>query len=259
MAQNYTYVTGTYNGCDLHIIRTEAWNIVMGGLRQEKTLAGGYFYGINGAFFDAGTSKAGNTKSIALNNNTPIYYKTQNGKDTGGWHNKMGHACLCYDNANKKLVFRSSAAPSSSGLKKDMSSGDSLDNVVAESARYWAQGGPDFRLGMPDGSWEEGLQSEVGKEPVNDTYKSTRACICANLSANMVYLIISTSKATIPAFRKAVHSYLYVPTSGYHTNVVGIFLDGGGSTSMRCKENNGNVFSFGDRLLEQIIALRDVN
>ena len=75
----------------------------------------------------------------------------------------------------------------------------------------------------------------------------------------MVYLIITTSSVTIPAFRKAVHSYLYVPTSGYHTNVVGIFLDGGGSTSMRCKDNNGNVFSFGDRQLEQIIALRDVN
>ena len=162
MAQNYTYVTGTYNGCDLHIIRTEAWNIVMGGLRQEKTLAGGYFYGINGAFFDP-HGPDGNTKSIALNNNTPIYYKTDGDKMDGGWHNKMGHACLCYDNANKKLVFRSSAAPSSSGLKKDMSSGDSLDNVVAESARYWAQGGPDFRLGMPDGSWEEDLSSEIGK------------------------------------------------------------------------------------------------
>ena len=65
MAQNYTYVTGTYNGCDLHIIRTEAWNIVMGGLRQEKTLASGYFYGINGAFFDP-NGPDGNTKSIAL-------------------------------------------------------------------------------------------------------------------------------------------------------------------------------------------------
>ena len=258
MAQNYTYVTGTYNGCDLHIIRTEAWNIVMGGLRQEKTLAGGYFYGINGAFFDAGTSKAGNTKSIALNNNTPIYYKTQNGKDTGGWHNKMGHACLCYDNANKKLVFRSKAAPSSSGLNKDMSSGDNLDNVVAASARYWAQGGPDFRLGMPDGSWEKGLSLEIDNMNVNVGSRE-RTCICANLSANMVYLIISTSKATISEFRKAVHSYLYVPTSGYHTNVVGIFLDGGSSTSMRCKDNSGNVFSFGYRKLEQIIALRDVN
>ena len=258
MAQNYTYATGTYNGCDLHIIRTEAWNIVMGGLRQEKTLASGYFYGINGGFFDAGTSKAGNTKEIALNNNTPIYYKTQNGKDTGGWHNKMGHACLCYDNANKKLVFRSKAAPSSSGLNKDMSSGDSLDNVVAASARYWAQGGPDFRLGMPDGSWEEDLSSEIEYMNVN-AISNVRTCICANLSANMVYLIISTSKATISEFRKAVHSYLYVPTSGYHTNVVGIFLDGGSSTSMRCKDNSGNVFSFGYRKLEQIIALRDVN
>ena len=258
MAQNYTYATGTYNGCDLHIIRTEAWNIVMGGLRQEKTLASGYFYGINGGFFDAGTSKAGNTKSIALNNNTPIYYKTQNGKDTGGWHNKMGSACLCYDNANKKLVFRSNAAPSGSGLNKIMSSGDSLDNVVAASARYWAQGGPDFRLGMPDGSWEKGLSLEIDNMNVNVGSRE-RTCICANLSANMVYLIISTSKATISEFRKAVHSYLYVPTSGYHTNVVGIFLDGGSSTSMRCKDNSGNVFSFGYRKLEQIIALRDVN
>lgn len=257
MAQNYTYVTGTYNGCDLHIIRTEAWNIVMGGLRQEKTLASGYFYGINGAFFDP-HGPDGNTKSIALNNNTPIYYKTQNGKDTGGWHNKMGHACLCYDNANKKLVFRSKAAPSSSGLNKDMSSGDSLDNVVAASARYWAQGGPDFRLGMPDGSWEKGLSLEIDNMNVNVGSRE-RTCICANLSANMVYLIISTSKATISEFRKAVHSYLYVPTSGYHTNVVGIFLDGGSSTSMRCKDNSGNVFSFGYRKLEQIIALRDVN
>ena len=257
MAQNYTYVTGTYNGCDLHIIRTEAWNIVMGGLRQEKTLAGGYFYGINGAFFDP-HGPDGNTKSIALNNNTPIYYKTDGDKMDGGWHNKMGHACLCYDNANKKLVFRSSAAPSSSGLKKDMSSGDSLDNVVAASARYWAQGGTDFRLGMPDGSWEEGLSSEIQDMDVNSD-PNVRTCICANLSANMVYLIISTSKATISEFRKAVHSYLYVPTSGYHTNVVGIFLDGGSSTSMRCKDNSGNVFSFGYRKLEQIIALRDVN
>ena len=257
MAQNYTYVTGTYNGCDLRIIRTEAWNIVMGGLRQEKTLASGYFYGINGAFFDP-NGPDGNTKSIALNNNTPIYYKTDGDKMDGGWHNKMGHACLCYDNANKKLVFRSSAAPSSSGLKKDMSSGDSLDNVVAESARYWAQGGPDFRLGMPDGSWEEDLSSEIQYMDVNSD-PNVRTCICANLSANMVYLIISTSKATISEFRKAVHSYLYVPTSGYHTNVVGIFLDGGSSTSMRCKDNSGNVFSFGYRKLEQIIALRDVN
>ena len=146
MAQNYTYVTGTYNGCDLHIIRTEAWNIVMGGLRQEKTLASGYFYGINGAFFDP-NGPDGNTKSIALNNNTPIYYKTQNGKDTGGWHNKMGHACLCYDNANKKLVFRSKAAPSSSGLNKDMSSGDNLDNVVGYAG--WLLG-----RGLAVGGWQ---------------------------------------------------------------------------------------------------------
>ena len=259
MARNYTYVTGTYNGCDLRIIRTEAWNIVMGGLKQQKTIASGNFYGINGGFFDAGSSNAGNTKEIALNNNTPIYYKTDGNKTQGGWHNKMGAACLCYDNVNKKLVFRSNAAPSSSGLNKTMSSGDSLTNVVAASARYWAQGGPDFRLGVPDGSWEDGLKAELGGIPVNSTTKSTRACICANLSANMVYLIITTSSATIPEFRKAVHSYLYVPVSEYHTNVVGILLDGGSSTTMRCADNNGNVVNYGSRKLEQIIALRDAN
>lgn len=204
----------TKNGCALKVIETYADNIQLVNLGRSKTLSKSGYKGINAAFFDIYPNPV-TTLQIGLNNGIPVlndYDVSQNGSV-----NSMGQACLTW--TGTQLVF-------------DASGVYNMSNISVAN-RVWSQGGISLRMGRTLSAVSSAISSEM-----NGVYSSSnyRTAICAELSQNKVYLIVSKTQCNVGTFREAIHQYLGIASSGSveDTNIVGMVMDGGGSTTMVC-------------------------
>jgi hypothetical protein len=228
MPANYTYSYDSTN--KLYKIETNASNILIGGLTQSLKLSTAGEYGINGGFFDLDKPPLANTLYLAMSNGNTIYA----GTDRSGYTNHMGFAAICCSKA---------------GALKWYSAGVTNITKIDSSYQYWAQGGPSLRLGQ---NGDSGLEDEMADQYA--TY-APRSAIVAKISTKKVYLIAATDSIQTATFRTRIAASLGFSNTGSSpsTEWVGIVLDGGASSALRCAEKNIEP----GRKLSQVILLRD--
>jgi hypothetical protein len=202
---NYTYGSvSASNGVDLRFMKTSPNNIVLKAISDPVPDTGEY--GVNGGFF-----YNGDILSIAVNDNSPV--KGSIGDYGVGWYNEKY--------ARGTLVWDASAREYSVQIVSSAS-----DLIVTETSSYWAQGGISMSL-QDDNGWDE--QADAEGMP-NRTGSTQRTGMVYNSELN-VWLVITPDACTAAQFRSAIKEKI-----GSGTLVDGIFLDGGGSTQMKCAE-----------------------
>jgi hypothetical protein len=215
---NYTY--SEPRGPRLSVIKTSPNNIILKEI--NKNIATGADTGINGGFF-----YNSDLLSIAVKNDIPAC--GAKGAYGSGWYNEK------YTRGT--LVWDRSAGVYSVQIVKSVA-----ELNVSDRSNYWAQGGISMCL-QDDANWEAVATAQGLPNISGSTYRSA---LVWNSGFN-IWLVISEDTCTAKAFRGAVK---YLVGSG--TIVDGIFLDGGGSTQMKCKEN---TFTSDGRSVLQMIAL----
>lgn len=216
---NYTYgsiSTGTL----LHFVKCSPNNITLKAINKNVTNSSEY--GCNGGFFSAK-----NQLSIAVNNDIPV--QGNKGDWGSGWYNeKFSRGTLVWDKA--KGAYSVQVVSSASDL-------DILDR-----SQYWAQGGISMSL-QDDANWKAIAQQQ---NMPNMDGKTSRTALVWNTGFN-IWLIVTETPCTSEQFRLAIKKNI-----GSGTLVDGIFLDGGGSSQMRCAEKSIN----GDgRVVVQAVCL----
>ncbi|MEK8132852.1 phosphodiester glycosidase family protein [Paenibacillus filicis] len=228
MATNYTYTKYTAtNGVVLHTIKTTPKNIILKAISSAVTSSSQPNYGINGGFFDFSTQ---NILSIAVNNHAPV--KGAAGDYGVGWTNAgtAKRGTLVWDDAAGKYSVQVT---------------DSASNLtVTDKTKYWAQGGISMSLGN-DSGWA--AQADAEKMP-NRTGKVERAGLVYNTGLN-IWLVVTNTNCTAAEFRTAIKEKV-----GSGTLVNGIFLDGSGSSQMKCAEAS---VSGDGRKVPEMVALKD--
>jgi len=205
MTTNYWYgkVTAT-NKVVLHYIKTSPKNIKLNVL--NKNVTSGTDYGINAGFF-----YGKDLLSIAVMDDVPV-----NGKRGGygsGWENaKYPRGTLVWDGKQSKYSVQ---VVNNAG-----------ELTVSDRNNYWAQGGISMNL-KDDTHWKAQAQKE---NMPNMTGKVYRTGLVYNTGLN-IWLIVTQTPCTAEEFRKAIKEKI-----GSGTLVDGIFLDGSGSSQMKCKE-----------------------
>ncbi|MDU7472562.1 MAG: phosphodiester glycosidase family protein [Paenibacillus macerans] len=223
---NYTYAAYTAsNGVKLHTIKTSPNNIWINYIGASNVPSQSY-YGVNGGYFDPDT---GNLLQIALNNDKPVN-GTKNDYGSGYENVKVARGTLVWDATESQFsvqIVKSAA-----------------DLHVIKRTRYWAQGGISMSLNS-DSTWA----SQADKENMqNRTGNAFRTGLVYN-NTNNIWLIVTDVKCTAAEFRTAIKEKV-----GSGTLVNGIFLDGSGSSQMKCKEKK----VYGDeREVYQMVALRN--
>lgn len=216
---NHTYLKTIVNGIPLHTIKTSPRNVILKAL--DGNVASGSEYGINGGFF-----YQKGLVSIAVNNDIPCRGKKE--AYGSGWFNeKYTRGTLVWDNAASKYSIQH---------VRDVS-----EIKVRDRSAYWAQGGISMNL-KDNAIWK----SEAVKQNMpNMTGKVGRTALVYNSGMNL-YLIVTEYPCTAEAFRAAIKKL----ANG--TIVDGVFLDGSGSSQMKCKQ----VAINGDgRIVRQMVAL----
>lgn len=219
---NYWYGKETAsNGVTLHYIKTSPNNTTLRAINSNVT--GTAYYGVNGGFFY-------NTDilSIAVVNDQPV--KGNPGDYGSGWFNdKYDRGTLIWDPVARKYQV------SVIGSASDIS--------VTDNNQYWAQGGISMSL-EDDSNWHhQAVDIEHMPNPDGNAY---RTALVYNTDLNIWYVITPTS-CTAEKFRSAIKEKI-----GSGTLVDGIFLDGGGSSQMKCAEYSFN----GDgRVVYQMVRL----
>lgn len=214
------YTFSEPSGVKLAVIKASPNNITLKKVNNNVALVPDY--GINGGFF-YGTSLL----SIAVHNDVPVCGAS--GAYGSGWYNeKYARGTLVWD--KDALKFSVQVAKSAADLH------------VKNRKSYWAQGGISMSL-QDDAHWEA-IANEQGMP--NITGVTTRTALVWNSGGN-IWLVTSEEPCTAKAFRGSVK---YLVGSG--TIVDGIFLDGGGSTQLNCKEKK--IAGDGRRVV-QMIAL----
>ena len=247
MATNYTYESHSYAGKTLHIIKTDASNIRLLNLLGQKTLPASGYYGVNGGFFST------HMLNVVMNAGGPIGPRLtiSDGRTIvdGSGIEYNGEGIVGWTGASMFAQHGVHYASNVSG---------------ASSESSWAQGGYSMFIG--DARWLSKLKTECSGYSLPSHYldSRTRTVLVANLSLKKVYLISSAvgSNFTWETMRAAVQDYLGIQdstTNFYENTIKGLFLDGGSSTQMYCKNNSGGTISIMDstkRPLYEIIALK---
>ncbi|MCM3717805.1 hypothetical protein [Fictibacillus phosphorivorans] len=216
---NYTYTEP--RGPRLSVIKTSPNNIILKEI--NKNIGSGTDSGINGGYF-----YSGQLLSIAVNNDIPAC-GAKGGYGSGWYNEKYARGTLVWDKSAG--VYSVQVVRSAAELK------------VSNRNNYWAQGGISMSL-KDDANWEKIAIAQGIPDLKGSTY---RTGLVWNSGFN-IWLVISEEACTAKAFRGAVK---YLVGSG--TVVDGIFLDAGGSTQMKCKEN---TFRGDGRAIVQMIALK---
>lgn len=230
--QPYTYKTGTYNNLELHTIKADARNIKLILQSPVKSMKNSGREGCNGGFFGLQT---GIPSTIAVSDGTALC----------GTNSDNGRGCICWNGFNLTMETGIATVNDLSAYLGDFGS--------------WGQGGFNLRLGSS--SWREDLQAD---EWLTDKFLDNSGCagrtaMVANVRTNEVHLIVTNSKATVPAFRTAVMKLFSISDSATENSTYkGILLDGSGSSQMRANVNGTvtDVATGDKRGVAQIIAIR---
>ena len=250
----YVYGQGTYNGVGLHWIKTFPDNIELKWLSPGKQLKSINEYGSNGGFFgDNGMFSIAINDSVAVRGTTGNYSGEVNGPkditENGIWDPvPINRGTLVWD--------RMTATFSVQKKKKK-------SELEVASDYYWAQGGLSMNPSHDkDSAWSNTgsiLQDEYvdGVGGVNET--RARVGLVYDDQGYVWIVMTQSYNCTMGNFRAAIQTMLN-GTNGNGNVVNGIFLDGGGSSQMRCAEANvyfentpGNRDN--TRAVPQIVAL----
>lgn len=246
---NYVYDTHPYDGKKLHIIKTPASNIRLINLVGKKSLPASGYYGINGCFF------SNHMLNIVMNAGGPIGPRMTISVE-GVARNIVDGEGIEW-NGEGIVGWNGTSMFAQHGVHY------AKDVVGAANESSWAQGGYSMFIG--DARWESKLKAECAGYNLPDHYKSSteRTVLVANLQLQQVYLIVSAVKSyfTWESMRAAVQDYLAITdstTNFYENTIKGLFLDGGGSSQMYCKGENGSIITINkeNRPLHEIIALK---
>ena len=239
MPANYRYINQTTaNGIELHILKTDASNIMFRNFKKKQSLVDSIFFGVNGGFF--GGDAINIAKCDGVN-----YGRTDNDNLGGGIITWDGSSLHCYNNSSMRNV----------------------ETVLSTNEKgTWAQVYSMF-LGASDA--RERSLAEVND---NDRGYLTdpadgKTALVADMSTDTVYLIAARDEndentITFTDFRRAIQYYLNIPEgSTPSSRYKGLMLDGGGSTQLRGKKTNGSIVTVSTsgykRPLCQVIVMRD--
>ncbi|MBG9736127.1 hypothetical protein [Paenibacillus alvei] len=200
---NYSKCIAT-NGVVLHAVKTSPNNITLKANRTNVYSRSDV--AVNGGFFSFGS---GDILSIAVQNDVPVAGKR--GAYGSGWFNaKYARGTLVWDAAARKYSVQVVSSAS--------------DIVVSNRSRYWAQGGISMSL-REDARWERIARAQNMPSMTAEVYR-TALVYGFGLS---VWLVVTNTPCTAVRFRAAVKERI-----GNGTLIDGIFLDGSGSSQMRC-------------------------
>ncbi|MBG9737278.1 hypothetical protein [Paenibacillus alvei] len=192
------------NGVVLHAIKTSPNNIALKPNRTNVYSRPGV--AVNGGFFSFGS---GDILSIAVQNDVPVAGK-RGGYGSGWFNAKYARGTLVWDAAARKYSVQIVSSAS--------------DLVVSDRSRYWAQGGISMSL-RDNAGWERIARAQNMPSMTADVYRT--ALVYGN--GLSVWLVVTNTPCTAARFRAAVKERI-----GNGTLVDGIFLDGSGSSQMRC-------------------------
>lgn len=245
--QNYTYMTATYDGVVLHIIRTSSGNIKLHNLLYTKNLQEAGVIGINGGFYAQGNKLLNIAKSDGayVGTGTAPY----NGKA-----NSCGSGVI-YRKADGTMYFAEG---------KNVDDDESLSEVKELTGTVsWAQGGAGIYPGYS--KWrDENLAFFVDMDKENPT--ACRSAMVVDFERDFVYLIITRNSVAYSKFRSAIMKLLNVTDTSDTDKYIlsdryaGVFLDGGGSSQLRAvsPQNSSVLIPQNGRNMMQIIILRNV-
>lgn len=234
MPTNYRYINQTTaNGIELHIIKTDASNIMFRNFKLGQSLTDSIFFGVNGGFFSGSTA-------LNIAKCDGVHYGRSNNGNLGG-------GIICW-NGTSLIIY----------TNRSMTDIDTI--FKTNETGTWAQGGYSMWLGASDAR-ERSLE-EVHND---DKYgyltnaASGRTALVADLDTDTIYLIVTNDSNTFTTFRKAIQYYFNIPETKPSSRYRGIMLDGSGSSQLRAKKSNGALVKVeGDgRELCQVIVMRD--
>lgn len=216
----------------LEYIETVASNVILRSTSSTVPASG--FFGINGGFFDPANNQL---LSIAVNNNVPTNGAA--GQPGSGWFNAIARGTVRWEGA-----LNTAGVPIVSNVNQI---------VVNNRSNYWAQGGISMLLGATDEVWRSQVLNERPEGIGGLAASRPRSGLVYRLGGTpdnrttTAFLAIARNSVTLEQFRKAIQ--LGIPRV---TN--GIFVDGGGSTQINCREAQ---FAGDSRTIPQIISLRN--
>lgn len=246
MAVNHAYISGTYAGVELRIIKTYAHNLKIMTLKRNSSLKNSSEFGINGGFFDMTPLTSKNILSIAVNDGYVI--GSEPAPKDGSNNNFIGCGAISYNG-------------STVGYHTGIQNANQISGILGSGkSGTWAQGGRLMSLGSTN--WkilEPHRFQDYTEKPDGQTCLVTRL---APPETPLAYLITTYTKVTYIDFRKAVQAYLGISDTSTSVNYYykGIWLDGGESAQLRAKDSSNNVKAYGgSRKLNSIVALRNKN
>lgn len=233
-ATNYTYSTNTTPSVKVSAIVTAPSNIKLIGystVSSRKNLAGSGMYGINGGYYNFGNADIYN---IAMQDGKPV---SSQGYCDGSTNNSYTRGTIYYDGTALKFTKVKYAS----------------DIVGINKVGTWAQGGVSMSLG--DSNWKTIINSN-NENLSNPDSPSGRSAMA--VYGGKVYLIVAESDCTATVFRANILKWFGMTDTvgGTSTTKFAIFLDGSGSSQLKCAEKS---ITGDSRLLGQIISLKLTN
>lgn len=206
---SYNYSHWVVNGIELHVIYGPASDVTIRKITDNVTDTS--FISINGGFLDL--NNINSILSIAVNNDVPVGGSPY--QYSVGWYNIGG------PNHNYNAIPKGAFVYNGDHDSLSVQIVAGVENLsVSNRNYYWAQGGVSMSLGK-EAKWEKIAQDQ---ELPSMNISTMRAGLCY-VNKN-VYLIVTNDNGTAGAFRKAIKDNFSFTD--------GIFLDGSGSSQLRC-------------------------
>lgn len=243
---DYTYNHITSGTVPFYLITVDASKVgVVNVVKQNGGIPIPYC-GCNAGYFSLTAGKLGSL-NMALNYGVPVgpEFTDDNGLThiagdynstvTGSWNIAYCDKKICFEQARTapKLIEALGGSP------------------------VWAQGGITLSLGKKN--WVTVWNSETNYSV--DGEREGRTFLVANKTTNKVYLFVQQTGEggatySVRQFRNTIQQYLGI-SDGNDTDFVGIALDGGGSSCLRCYNSEGTRIGIDvSRPLCQIIYIK---
>lgn len=238
---DYSYAYVTSGSIPFYLITVDAAKIGVVNVLEQNVGIPVPYCGCNGGWFD-NKALTGSSHNIALNYGVPVgpYFNSKDfGRVLAGSYNTVGSWNIAYCGGEIKFV-----------QAKNL---DELKTALGGVTPIWAQGG--ISLDFGSSKWEDDWDSERYKP---DNLSTGRTMVVANKASKKVYLFVQRTETaySIRAFRETVRNYLGIPQPGF-TSFVGLVLDGGISSGLRCYNSAGSrVGADASRALDQIIYIK---